>query len=61
MARHVSTDSYHGNAGFYVSMEGSPVGAPVVGMAADEATGGYWLVGLDGGIFFAAASFDGAD
>ena len=24
---------------------------PIVGMAADRATGGYWLVASDGGIF----------
>ena len=34
--------------------------APVVGMAADSATDGYWLVGADGGVFAYGAPFDGA-
>jgi hypothetical protein len=29
-------------------------------MAADRATGGYWLVAADGGIFSFAAPFDGS-
>ena len=34
---------------------------PIVGMAADSATGGYWLVAADGGIFsFGGAPFDGS-
>ena len=28
-----------------------PLNAPIVGMAADPSTGGYWLVASDGGIF----------
>jgi len=32
----------------------------VVGMAADPATGGYWLVASDGGIFAFDAPFDGS-
>jgi hypothetical protein len=35
--------------------------APIVGMATDSATGGYWLVASDGGIFSFNAPFDGAD
>ena len=35
--------------------------APIVGMAGDPATGGYWLVGSDGGIFSFGAPFEGAD
>jgi len=31
----------------------------VVGMAIDRATGGYWLVGADGGIFSFNAPFYG--
>ena len=37
-----------------------PLNAPVVGMAADPATGGYWLVGADGGVFAYGAPFFGA-
>jgi hypothetical protein len=29
-------------------------------MAADPATGGYWLVGSDGGVFAFDAPFDGS-
>ena len=36
-----------------------PLNAPMVGMAADRATGGYWLVGADGGIFAFDAPFFG--
>ena len=49
-----------GAAGFHGSMGGSTLVAPVVGMAADPATGGYWLVASDGGIFALGAPFDGA-
>jgi hypothetical protein len=35
--------------------------APVVGMAADGATGGYWLAASDGGVFSFDAPFFGAD
>ena len=34
--------------------------APVVGMATDDATGGYWLVAGDGGVFAFGAPFLGA-
>ena len=33
---------------------------PVVGMATDAATGGYWLVASDGGIFAFNAPFYGS-
>ena len=33
---------------------------PIVGMAADAATGGYWLVASDGGIFSFNAPYDGS-
>jgi hypothetical protein len=33
---------------------------PIVGMAADPATGGYWLVASDGGIFSFNAPFEGS-
>jgi len=41
-------------------MGGQALTAPVVGMAADDATGGYWLVAADGGIFSFGAPFLGA-
>jgi hypothetical protein len=34
--------------------------ADIVGMAADSATGGYWLVGSDGGVFSYNAPFLGS-
>ena len=34
--------------------------APVVGMAVDAKTGGYWLVAADGGVFAFGAPFDGS-
>jgi len=34
--------------------------APIVGMTSDPATGGYWLVGSDGGVFAYGAPFLGA-
>ena len=33
---------------------------PVVGMAADVATGGYWLLAADGGVFSFHAPFYGS-
>jgi hypothetical protein len=50
-----------GRAAFHGSMGGTPLRAPVVGMAGDASTGGYWLVGSDGGIFAFDAPFEGAD
>jgi hypothetical protein len=49
-----------GDAAFHGSMGGTPLAAPVVGMAADAATGGYWLDASDGGVFSFAAPFHGA-
>jgi hypothetical protein len=40
-----------GDAGFYGSAGGTPLNAPVVGMADTPSTNGYWLVASDGGIF----------
>jgi hypothetical protein len=40
-----------GNAIFYGSMGGTPLNAPVVGMAVTHDGGGYWLVASDGGVF----------
>ncbi len=41
-------------------MGGHHLNRPVVGMAADPATGGYWLVATDGGIFAFDAPFYGS-
>ncbi len=40
-----------GGAGFYGSAGGTPLNAPVVGMADTPSSQGYWLVASDGGIF----------
>ncbi len=42
-------------------MGGRSINAPVVGMAADPATGGYWEVGSDGGIYAFGAPFYGSE
>jgi len=34
--------------------------APIVGMAVDPVTGGYWMVASDGGIFSFNAPFEGS-
>ena len=39
-----------GDAQYFGSMGGKPLNQPIVGMAADATTGGYWLVAADGGI-----------
>ena len=39
----------YGDAGFYGSMGGRTLDAPVVGMAATPDGRGYWLVASDGG------------
>ena len=49
-----------GDAAFHGSAGATALNAPVVGMAADAATGGYWLVGADGGVFSYGAPFLGA-
>ena len=50
-----------GDANFFGSMGGTPLSAPVVGMATTPSTDGYWLVASDGGIFsFGDASFYGS-
>ncbi|HEX4220588.1 MAG TPA: hypothetical protein VHZ02_19605 [Acidimicrobiales bacterium] len=50
-----------GSAGFYGSLGGQPLNAPVVGMAAGSNDAGYWLVGADGGVFaFGDAGFYGS-
>jgi len=49
-----------GAAGFAGSMGAVALRAPVVGGAADPATGGYWEVGADGGVFAFGAGFEGS-
>jgi hypothetical protein len=48
------------NAPFQGSMGGTHLNAPIVGMAADATTGGYWLVASDGGVFSLHAPFQGS-
>jgi hypothetical protein len=50
-----------GDATFWGSMGGKHLDQPVVGMAADGATGGYWLVASDGGVFTFNAPFLGSE
>ena len=50
-----------GTAGFYGSMGGKPLNAPIVGIAAAPTGKGYWEVAKDGGIFtFGSAGFYGS-
>ena len=42
-------------------MGGRSLNRPVSGIAGDTASGGYWLVAADGGIFCFGAPFYGAD
>ena len=42
------------------SMGGKPLNQPVVGIAIDPTTGGYWLVAKDGGVFAFNAPFLGS-
>jgi len=51
----------YGAVGFYGSMGGIQLAAPVVGMTPTPDGGGYWLVAKDGGIFsFGDAGFYGS-
>ena len=43
------------------SMGGQPMASPVLGMAADPTTGGYWEVAADGGVFSFGAPYLGSD
>jgi hypothetical protein len=50
-----------GTAHFYGSMGGTPLNAPIVGIASTADGGGYWLVARDGGVFaFGDAHFYGS-
>ena len=48
------------HAPFYGSMGGKALNEPIVGIAADPLTGGYWEVAADGGIFAFNAPFYGS-
>ena len=51
----------YGDAGFYGSMGGQSVNAPVAGIARTPNGHGYWLVSWDGGVFaFGDAQFSGS-
>jgi hypothetical protein len=51
----------YGDASFAGSHGGSPLNAPIVGMAATPDGQGYWLVAADGGMFaYGVASFFGS-
>ena len=50
-----------GDAVFKGSTGGMRLNAPVIGMAIDPVSGGYWLAARDGGVFsFGGASFRGS-
>jgi hypothetical protein len=50
-----------GDAPFEQSLGGTPLNAPVVGMARTPSSNGYWLVAADGGVFaFGDAGFFGS-
>ncbi len=51
----------YGDAGFFGSMGGKKLNAPMVGITATASGAGYWLIAQDGGIFaFGDAEFFGA-
>jgi hypothetical protein len=49
-----------GDAGFFGDARSLTLAAPIVGIAPDPVTGGYWLVGADGGVFDFNAPFLGS-
>ena len=49
-----------GAATCYGAMTGQHLNMPIVGMAVDRNTGGYWLVASDGGVFSFNAQFYGS-
>jgi hypothetical protein len=49
-----------GDAGFFGDAHRLALAAPIVGITPDPVTGGYWLVGADGGIFDFNAPFLGS-
>ncbi len=50
----------YGDARYHGSMAGRALTAPIVAAAEDPATGGYWLLGADGGVFAFGAPYEGA-
>ena len=51
----------YGSAPFHGSLAGTPLTAPIVGIAVDRATGGYWLASANGGVVgLGAPSFGSA-
>jgi GH25 family lysozyme M1 (1,4-beta-N-acetylmuramidase) len=51
----------YGSAGFFGSLGGKALNAPIAGIAAAPDGRGYWLVGADGGVFaFGSAAFFGS-
>ncbi|MDE3202914.1 MAG: hypothetical protein KGQ66_01680 [Acidobacteriota bacterium] len=49
-----------GQAACYGSLTGIPLNKPIVGVAVDKYTGGYWLVAADGGVFSFNAAYMGS-
>jgi hypothetical protein len=49
-----------GDGTFQGDASSVPLNAPIVGMAVDPLTGGYWLLGKDGGVFSYGAPFYGS-
>jgi hypothetical protein len=49
-----------GAATCYGGLTGTRINAPIVGIATDRTTGGYWLVASDGGVFAFNAPFYGS-
>ena len=50
-----------GAANCFGSLTGEALNKPIVGMAVDPATGGYWLTASDGGVFAFHAPFLGSE
>jgi photosystem II stability/assembly factor-like uncharacterized protein len=49
-----------GSTAFYGSLAGTHLNQPIVGVTLDPATGGYWLVAADGGVFAFHAPYFGS-
>ena len=49
-----------GQAEFFGSMSGQALAQPIVAIAADRATGGYWLAGRTGGVYAMHAGYYGS-
>ena len=59
-SRATAGSSRSGRSKFYGSTGGMHLNKPIVGIAANAETGGYWLVASDGGIFAFNAPFHGS-